>query len=953
MQQNNRNESHYFGSAGSNGNASTPNQPHGYPPVRGSLGDVNQSFFYPNSNSHVHHHNQIMGDDMSVEWHSLFDASAHNTASNNNEWGSMGGDLSVAPSAIAEESFDPKDMKKKISDAQTYGPRFCSIFETYCQKHRIPIDIRRHLMSLCLEHLVPFIKWARESETQVQWIHSMLLENDYLRPEVRNGVVMVLIYTFAAMKATVDSNLDMFITLQDGEQGMGIANKFSLKIYNDPFFYLIFLKVSISALIDAGVLPDNERQNQPKRSKISFQNREEFQSFQRLQKMIIDNFDSGNIAAAKSIVNTVANFWQQRGKFIRNRRFSAAVVAVTNPRSLGIVEINPMGLPWNDSIPHNSVALLPPAPITTAPPLATSVSSVELNDATNSVTSVDKTKKTGIPDEQDSALPRVQSGSLIVERDLLVPATTTMKENVAGTKRSSSALQQEPQLQSSDDEDDLNNNRMFISEKHSDDSTYSEAKRRNMGTLPSISQVSVAPPLSSSVAHPSSTYTKSNGSYHHYQPQNNTLIMPSPMSARSGIISSPVSRALSSWSIPTMRFERIAWNRWELKEMRVYDIQSFLRSALRQQDYYFQHMGKSSSFHQAAENSHSHPVSLGTPVTLGSICLVTEVSIAEEMRTKELSHNMSHSKRFNAIHSLGTVSVLEQELNRRHALLASWTAEEVPQLLAFLRAYQQYCRFSMEQQLQERAQNLMKSFKQPPLLNKELHKSDIRLEDDDENELRNEEDRANDPENSHIHSSSDSKTVDTVTIPTLYDFWMTQSTAPKATNALHNKDKDVHSSNQKIFGYLAYEVPVQIALLVRAESRLSLSQDLWCTLYPSDITEPTSDLSFGDFLTEFFPQLLCLSSKIHKKDFPLGGREITIRYFAHSVVTSTHLQDNSSALPDSDGKQHSKPGDNQLPKQLSLSNYQTIGTWAQPAIRVLSRLSPGPVIHDFIFEVIE
>lgn len=314
MQQNNRNERHYFGSAGSNGNSNTPNQPHGYPPVRGSVGDVSQPFFYPNSNSHTHHHNQMINDDMSVEWHSLFDASAHNNAHNNNEWGSMGGDLSIAPSAIAEEGFDPKDIKKKISDAQTYGPRFCLLFETYCQKHRITIDIRRHLMSLCLEHLVPFIKWARESEAQVQWIQSTLLENDYLRPEVRNGVVMVLIYTFAAIKATVDSNLDMFITLHDGEQGMGIANKFSLKIYNDPFFYLIFLKVSISALIDAGVLPDNERQNQPKRSKISFQNREEFQSFQRLQKTIIDNFDSGNIAAAKSIVSTIANFWQQRGK---------------------------------------------------------------------------------------------------------------------------------------------------------------------------------------------------------------------------------------------------------------------------------------------------------------------------------------------------------------------------------------------------------------------------------------------------------------------------------------------------------------------------------------------------------------------------------------------------------------------------------------------------------------
>lgn len=271
-------------------------------------------------------HSALMhaSDDMSVEWHTLFDHT-HQTASHGHGHAhGRGGDdwSSIADSAltgsnvggVTEDGFDPKDLKKKVSDAQVYGPRFCVLYETFCHKNHITMDIRRHLMSLCLENLVPFVKWARENDAQIQWIQNTLLENDYLRPEVRNGVVIVLIYTFASIKASLDPNLDMFITLQDNDQGLGIANKFSLKIYNDPFFYLTFLKTTISALIDAGVLPDNERQNQPKRNKIAYQNREELQAFQRIQRMIVEALDSGNVVAAKALVSDVANFWQQRGK---------------------------------------------------------------------------------------------------------------------------------------------------------------------------------------------------------------------------------------------------------------------------------------------------------------------------------------------------------------------------------------------------------------------------------------------------------------------------------------------------------------------------------------------------------------------------------------------------------------------------------------------------------------
>lgn len=51
------------------------------------------------------------------------------------------------------------------------------------------VDLNRHLFVLCLVNLIDFIKWARQP-AQVAYINEMLLQNDYLRPEIRNGIVI-------------------------------------------------------------------------------------------------------------------------------------------------------------------------------------------------------------------------------------------------------------------------------------------------------------------------------------------------------------------------------------------------------------------------------------------------------------------------------------------------------------------------------------------------------------------------------------------------------------------------------------------------------------------------------------------------------------------------------------------------------------------------------------------
>lgn len=211
-------------------------------------------------------------------------------------------------------SISDAQRQQKISDAETYGPRFCQIFRTYSQTLSKPIDTTRHLMALCTDHLISFCKWARESEANITFIRETLLEHDYLRTEVRNGIVMVLIYTFASIKAEGIEGLDMFLTLQDADTGLGIANKFSLKIYNDPYFYLSFLKSSISGLIDAGAIPDNERQNQPKRNRVQFENQEELIAFSQLQNAIVTLLDDGNNADTRTMLLQITNYWQQKVK---------------------------------------------------------------------------------------------------------------------------------------------------------------------------------------------------------------------------------------------------------------------------------------------------------------------------------------------------------------------------------------------------------------------------------------------------------------------------------------------------------------------------------------------------------------------------------------------------------------------------------------------------------------
>ena len=139
---------------------------------------------------------------------------------------------------------------KKVSDAVVFGPQFIDLFEQFRQSphfngFQLP-DKRRHLLALSLDFLIPFARWARQSTEFTDSIYRKLYCHESLRPEVRNGLLMCLVYTFAAQRMTIIANADIFTTLLDKNMGFGIANRYSLRIYNDPFSFMLFLKLSFT-----------------------------------------------------------------------------------------------------------------------------------------------------------------------------------------------------------------------------------------------------------------------------------------------------------------------------------------------------------------------------------------------------------------------------------------------------------------------------------------------------------------------------------------------------------------------------------------------------------------------------------------------------------------------------------------------------------------------------------
>jgi hypothetical protein len=132
-------------------------------------------------------------------------------------------------------------------DILNFEKIFFIIYQHYISELSLnSIDLSENMLSLCLNNLLPFCCWARKDSQKSECLHKLLLDNADLRPEVRNGIALIIIYVFASAKEhleTTDHAIDMFGVLQDTHRGLGIVHKTSLRIYNDPLNYFSFIKV--------------------------------------------------------------------------------------------------------------------------------------------------------------------------------------------------------------------------------------------------------------------------------------------------------------------------------------------------------------------------------------------------------------------------------------------------------------------------------------------------------------------------------------------------------------------------------------------------------------------------------------------------------------------------------------------------------------------------------------
>lgn len=219
-----------------------------------------------------------------------------------------------------------------------FQPKFMEVHDAYIKQ--LPVEYvatipqHDHLLAVCLQHMVKFCCWARGSPETSAWINNLLFQNVDFRPELRNGLTMVMMYTFAASQAArAEFPSDLFSVVMDSSRGLGIFHKTSLRVYSDPFSFFNFLKMCLTGLIECGVLKENERVSQavPKTRRRHFEVESELVAFNELVAVLIARLrDPADLQAVKRTVAEVVVRWQDKSlKIGRSRRFAVALQAIT------------------------------------------------------------------------------------------------------------------------------------------------------------------------------------------------------------------------------------------------------------------------------------------------------------------------------------------------------------------------------------------------------------------------------------------------------------------------------------------------------------------------------------------------------------------------------------------------------------------------------------------------
>lgn len=434
-------------------------------------------------------------------------------------------------------------------------------------------------------------------------------------------------------------------------------------------------------------------------------------------------------------------------------------------------------------------------------------------------------------------------------------------------------------------------------------------------------------------------------------------------------------------SLPAIRCLRTDQQEWELQETHIFDVPAFLNS-----------LSPSTSSASSSLSTDRTAYQMVSATMCGTILLVDEVALAEELRQQRL-HRQER----------GPGGALAKELALRQALITSWPPSERLQLQAFLTAYRDHCQVLYTRH--SHMVNISRSGAGREVDRPELKRvttngssADVLMDDDDDDDDEDSDDNLDSGKEAY-------RSPPRPVYPSLCDFWREHlqlgrgnmsgpssrmySDATEAngvefkvpmTAAVSSTGSDnlvgerrIRSGNSgpsqpylnpllrpdtlKIHrsGYLAYELPALVTIVLRSCAALNIAEDLWCTLYPSELQVADTTQSFGDYLTEHFPQLLSLSRKIRAASVALANqqtpqldssshvltaREITVKYFGHHHMSLIYQPETSV-----NANQHNHPRHVQdvattmsgVPHLPSAGCFQTIGTFASPAHRVIAK----------------
>ena len=124
-------------------------------------------------------------------------------------------------------------------------------------------------------------------------------------------------------------------------------------------------------------------------------------------------------------------------------------------------------------------------------------------------------------------------------------------------------------------------------------------------------------------------------------------------------------------------------------------------------------------------------------------------------------------------------------------------------------------------------------------------------------------------------------------------------------------------------GYLVYEQILQVGVVVRSNPAIGLREDLWCVLFPTELSPLNPTESFGSLLSRIFPHLSCLCGTNEENEGLRGSNE-----------SSKHAESNTDVKYFTHQKGHSL---NHPPGAPSNSSYQFVGKVSFAASNVLSR----------------